>query len=293
MVIKEKEKIAMNLMQQLSGIADNIFERNDLKCYLDLCVALDYLAYYNQLLIYRQFPNARLVAGSGTWKEHYSGEGEVLKRKYKTFGLDIIVPFLFGSSVHDQYLSFIPVKVYDISQTNIENYILPESIYVPRSAIHSELLLEALSAYISNDLHHRVVFEIPDKHKRLYPPGTITRFMVTVKEELSDYQKLLWLVESMAFLYYEETKREGYSEEFEILFISSICYMLLSRWQIAHPEIYLQNKALVKSIPKDLREEFCKVLQKGYRSIENSIQALYYYYRFGGSDPFDDEGMMF
>lgn len=293
--LKSRQETAQNLLQWLPGIAQNIFRTGELQKYLDMCIHLDYLEYYNQLLVFRQFPNATLVAGRRSWEKYQEGEKEVLKSSFIRYGMDVLVPFRFESTTKDMHLSFIALKVYDISQTTIKDFQRPPSAYVPKSSIHTELLIEALKAYISNGLDRRVVYELPKKHEiqRSYPPGIITRFTLSVKENLSEYQKVLWFTEAMAYLYYQTVKKSDYSEAFETLFISCACYMLLKRWNLGHPEIYLPNKALLFSISKEHQESFFQVLQEGYRNMENTIQTLYYYFRFGGSEAFDDEDMIF
>lgn len=288
--LKLRQEKAQNLLQWLPGIAENIFRTGDLQKYLDMCIHLDYLEYYNQLLVFRQFPNATLIAGRRSWEKYREGEEEVLKSSFIRYGMDVLVPFRFGSNTKDIHLSFIALKVYDITQTTITGFRRAPSVYVPESEVHTELLLEALKAYISSGLHRRVVYELPNRTgiEKPYPPGTITRFTVSVKEYLSEYQKVLWLTESMAFLYYQRIKKSTYSESFETLFISSICYMLLKRWNISHPEIYLPNRALLVSISKVYQKEFFQLLQEGYRDMEKTIQSLYHYFRFGGFDTFDD-----
>ena len=289
MEMKEQQETACNLLQQLPHIADIIFDRNNFKDYLDLAVRLDYLEYYNLLLIYFQFPNAELVAGQKTWEMLYSGEGEALKRNYPTYGMYVVVPCPFENASKGIYLSFISVKVYDITQTNIIYYRPSETIYKPSHSFHLKLLLRAITSYITNELHHRVSFELPKERYRFDLPGRITQHTVTIKETLSVHTQVLWLTEALAFLYYLHIRDETYSEAFETLYIYSLCYMLLSKWQINHSEIYLPDTKTIRSIPNEMREEFCKVLQEGYRQIENTIQSLYFYLKFYDSEPFDED----
>ena len=293
--LKLGQEKAQNLLQRLPGIAHNIFYSSEFRRYLNMCIHLDYLEYYNQLLVFRQFPNATLVAGIRSWEAYAEGGGEVLKSSFARYGMDVLVPFRFGSSIEDSYLSFVALKVYDITQTTITDFKRQAPCYVPESEMHFDLLLEALNAYISNTLNRRVVYELPNKTgiQSAYPPGTITRYNLTVKEYLSEYQKVLWLTEAMAALYYEKVKTNSHSEAFERLYITSICYMLLKRWNINHPEIYLPDKALLSCIPESQQEIFFQMLQEGYRNMEHTIHHLYQYFRFGGLEAFDEEDMDF
>lgn len=287
---------AKKLMQRIPVIASNVFDEGNMRRYLDMCVSIDYLEYYNQLLIYQQYPNARIVAGIRSWEKYMTDSAaQVAKNNFSRLGLDIIVPFRFGTTTENIKLEMITVKVLDISQTNVANFSLPPDSYAPNSSEHLKLLVEAISAVITNEFHMRVLYELPDRSGKIsaYPPGTITRFTVTVKDHLTEYETVLWLVEALSELYYKRIQKEGYTEEVETLFILSICYMLFRRWKLPHPEVYLPNKALIKTVPKALHEEYFIAIEECYRLLEGSIQAVYHYKRFGTEEDLDDFGMDF
>lgn len=257
-----------------------------------MMIYLDYLDYYNQLLVFQQYPDARLVAGAPSWEGYKQNDGRPLLKNASTrLGLDIVVPFRKGyyEEGHPE-LIWLAVKVYDISHTNITNFKLPPSSYAPKSSQHSELLMESLNAVITNEFHMRVVYELPgaNEHLRSYPAGTITRFTITVKDYLSPFEKVIWLSEALSEVYYRRIQKEEYTKEFEGLFITCMCYLLFRRWHIRHAEMYLPNKALLKTIPKELQVEFLKILQESYRHFESTIQTIYHYHRFGTTDDLDD-----
>ncbi|MBU0460178.1 MAG: hypothetical protein KJ597_07335 [Nanoarchaeota archaeon] len=131
-LIKEK-------LQQLATETDAVKKSTVFKQYLDTMAKFWEYSYHNQLLIHFAMPSATRVAGFKAWQEL----GRQVKKGSKS--IKILAPFK-SKEDDDEVVSFFPVSVFDVSQT--EGAELP-SIDIKLEGDDQESLLGYLEEFCS------------------------------------------------------------------------------------------------------------------------------------------------
>jgi len=173
----EREKAAMDMRILADQCIDEMTKPDSISEYLDLIVRCPSQPYENQLLIWKQYPNASEVAGIARWK----GEGRWIREE--TRPIWILLPYIrYRSGSGKPYrrddglilldeqqrvlyekepeydTGYVPAAVFDISQT--EGGKVPEVRDRPPERI--EEALRSLSITISEERTDALPRELPD-----------------------------------------------------------------------------------------------------------------------------------
>ena len=298
----ESKKNAYILLDKAEAVCSRLFSHGNFDEFFRVLITFPGYSAKNLLLIYDQFPKAKILAGLGTWKNIINNPGQmVLKEEWiGGKGISLLAPFT-EISEEKVSLTYHEIKVYDISMTNAEYKKEPDA-YV-KDRFHKNLLSDSLSELISEGYGRRVLYDAKPVRDNILVSARIYDNAIIIDKGLSDSRKLYVLSEALLKLYFEdelsrspsENIKKNISEPYENISISdagteenaslsdkeisiliqAAITCLFKKWGAEEKNIPTLLLGSMNFVRERSRNEFLDLLQRAYFELENKIEGRY------------------
>lgn len=271
--IREGQDKAPILRASAKAAAAEMFKSGDLSDFLEIMSRLHGYDACNLLLILQQYPKATFLAGYKVWENLLgNAKAKVLKPEWWGKGIDLVVPFTEQRDKKDLRLTWFAVKQFDIGQTNVKSYEIPASVYV-LDELHEKNLIEGACNALRSEYHLSVSYpNVEAEADVLKSPGHLTDKIVFLHRNFSDRARLQWLIECLCTLQGGVSALPPACHE---LFFLCVRRALWQTWSLEKPPILYSQRQKIRNMSDDLQMDFLDILQRTYRSIEESIAAGY------------------
>lgn len=265
---------AQDLCVQALETANELFDNGDLSPYLTLLSRLHWYNFYNLLLILKQYPSATHLSSFQAWQARIGDRTKrVLKRDQFGKGIELVAAATNPYPQGTRSLYWYCMKQFDITQTTVQGYEPPKSIYL-FGTNHTHELLRALRSVLRGDYGITVSTDLAAAPIRSGNAGYLEHNTLHCRPDLPDTEALLWLSESILSLTPPATV---IGERYQRMFLRMAQHCLLRIWGFEDRNLlYLpQDKELISSMPTHLRPVFLDLLQRRVRSIEEAVYRRY------------------
>lgn len=263
---------AQDLCVQAMEQANELFDSGDLNPYLLVLSRLHWYNFYNLLLILRQYPSATHLAAFRVWKDRIGDPGKwVLKKEFVGKGIELVAPATSPYPRGTRSLYWDCLRQFDISQTHVQGYEAPRSVYLSGES-HIQVLVLALQDILRGEYHMTVLTTGSEFSSG--NAGYIEGNMIYCRPDSPGSELLLWLSEGLLSLTHPE---KVIGERFLRMFLRMAQHCLFRIWGFEERQLlYLpQDKELICSVPADLRPIFLDLLQRRVRNVEESVYSKY------------------
>lgn len=255
--IATRIEVAKRQLQRVPELSRLLYSDHDLTGFLRLMSRFPYYSYQNLLIIYEKCPEATHLDAFANWQKLLDNPKtqRVLKNGAGS-GMDILLPFTNPISDVDVQLSWWSLLVFDVRQTNVQNYKAKKSPYIMDN-FHLAYLRKAVSDAISYRYQRRILFD-PDTTslQATGACGRISEHYVTIRRGLKEEKALFWLSEALCELSSEDLPISQSSKRF---FAQCVHVCLYNTWQLSHPGILPGSHSVV---PEEEWSEFLDLLQR-------------------------------
>ena len=233
------QKKVKELLEELEERIEKVQSSEEFKGYLEFFSKFHNYSYRNILLIKMQKPDARLVAGYKQWQKKFNryvkkGEEGIMilapykyKKKVKELKKELVDGNIIEKEVEkeEQFVSFKPVYVFDVSQTEGE----PVPSLDMNIKDDNPNILDSLIKMV-NKLGIKVEF----KSLREGLEGTSKRGKVVVDENLNDTKKSAVLTHEVAheLLHHKGEVNYHLTKEIMELEAETVAYIVMDRFEI-------------------------------------------------------------
>ena len=270
--IKKGREKAPELRDSAKAAVADMFASGDLSGFLDVLSRLPSYDACNLVLILLQYPKATCLAGYRVWERLMADpRAAILKPEWRGKAIDLIAPFTEQRDKQDLRLTWFAVSQFDIAQTNV-TYSLPPSIYV-KDKDHVNMLIEGACRALRLEYHLTVLHTTAETGRsNATLPGFLTAKVVHLYDEAKPLAKLAWLVDSLCTLQGGPSSLPPACHD---IFFMCIRNTLWRTWGLDMPPSLAPYRSRIRNMSDDIQMDFLDLLQRSYRSIEESIAAGY------------------
>lgn len=270
--IKKGRDKAPELRDSAKAAVADMFASGDLSGFLNVLSRLPSYDACNLVLILLQYPKATCLAGYRVWERLMADpRAAILKPEWRGKAIDLIAPFTEQRDKRDLRLTWFAVSQFDIAQTNV-SYSLPPSVYVVDDD-HMRMLIEGACRALRREYHltvHHATTEAGMSNAAL--PGFLTDKIVYLYDDAKPPAQLAWLVDSLCTLQGGPASLPPACHD---IFFICIRHTLWRTWGLDMPPSLASYRSRIRNMSDDIQMDFLDLLQRSYRSIEESIAAGY------------------
>lgn len=275
--MQDRRQHAQELIDMAKADADALFDQGDLTPYLDILSRFHNYNYYNLLLILRQYPQATCLAPFSVWLAMVGQNKMALRDEWIGRGIELVAPHSTLNREKGLFLSWFPAKQFDISQTWVTDFKVPESPYHgDRNLLRN--LCYAIRGALAREYQVTLVPErrVAMQSMEITLPGRILENgrIVTMRSDLSPEYSLLWLTEALIL---STDPCNVLNKEYLRLFITLAQNCLFRIWGLADSDPFRlrSNPDILYEMPSDTRYNLLDLLQCRVRYLDESIRCEY------------------
>lgn len=271
--LRRSKQKARELRSTAHNEAFQLFRCGDLTRYLELLCRFHHYDAYNLLLIHCQYPQATCLAGAAQWRKLAGTEDFPIKPEWKDTGISLLIPFTESFGPEQYGLTWLSGIQYDISQTTIDDFSLPDAPYLPEED-HIAHLINCLKELIATKYHRSVIpVSSSGQLRSAGLVGQMDDYTILVRSDVAAAQRLFFLSQCLCQLL--PTPSISLTAPQKDLAQQYTLFCLFTIWNVPLPRPLHQPPAVLSGISPDLQLPFLSLICETVRYLDEEISYIY------------------